>query len=74
MLGKKLLENCVDGPMSNTCKVLEKIATITSRNRTFRITQYAVAINERTKKDLSHFSPKRNDQPEGTHTHPPHHL
>ena len=69
-LNKRAPEHSGDGPMSKYCKILEEVSNVTSTYRGFRTIQQAVAIYNQTKKGLSYFSPNRNVQQYGIHTHP----
>ena len=59
-LNRRTLEEFGDGGVMSTYhKVLEKAVNVSSTNKDFRSIQRSVATNERTKKGLSYFYPKK---------------
>ena len=60
-LNKRVLENSGDGPILKYRRVLDGAINLTSTNRGFRTVNHMVATYEQTKKGLSYFYPKRQD-------------
>ena len=58
-LNKRTLEDCGNGPMSKSRKVLEEAVNVTSSNRGLRTVQHGVGTYEQTEKGLSYFYPKK---------------
>ena len=70
-LNKTTLEETGDGPMEKNRRVMDEIINLTSTNRRFRTINHCVATYEqKTRKGLSYFNPKRVVLAEGMHTEP----
>ena len=70
-LNERTKEDSGDGgPMSKYLKVLEESVNVTSTNRGFWTIQHAVAAYEQSRKTLSYFYPKMEE--DGIHTNPLH--
>ena len=70
-LNKRVLEQCGDGPLEKSRRVLNEMVNVTSNNRGFRTNNHSVATYEQVRKGLSYFCPKRIVEIDGIHTQPP---
>ena len=70
VLNKRVLQESGYSPMEKYRKVLDEAIKLTSTNRVFRTIIHIVARYEQTKKGLSYFYPKRQNEDDGIHTKP----
>ena len=67
---KRNVEDCGDGPMPKSRKVLVNAVKVTSTNRGFPTMKHSVATYKQTKKGFFYFYPKRLVEEDGIHTKP----